>query len=79
MCWFSVPGYKLWETQPNSQGIVALLALSILKNFDLTQYEHNSEEYLHLLIEAFRFYNCFFNELIGLLQCHTSFQIIPFP
>jgi len=45
-------GYRLWETQPNSQGIVALMTLSILKNFDLSIYEHNSCDYLHLLIEA---------------------------
>ena len=29
-------GVRLWECPPSGQGIVALMALSILKHFDLT-------------------------------------------
>jgi len=47
-------GYRLWETQPNSQGIVALIMLNILKNFNLKDLDHNSSAYLHILIEATR-------------------------
>nr|XP_039269771.1 glutathione hydrolase-like YwrD proenzyme isoform X2 [Styela clava] len=44
----------LWETAPNSQGIVALITLNILKNFDLKQHKPDSPEYLHILIEALK-------------------------
>src|SRR5581483_6792373 len=35
-------------------GIVALETLNLLENFDLRALEHNSAEYLHLLIEALK-------------------------
>src|SRR5581483_7626896 len=35
-------------------GIVALETLNLLENFDLRALEHNSAEYLHLLIEAMK-------------------------
>ncbi|CAK8675222.1 glutathione hydrolase-like YwrD proenzyme [Clavelina lepadiformis] len=47
-------GLRLWEIPPNSQGIVALEVLNILKNFNLEEMAHNSADYLHLLIEAVR-------------------------
>ncbi|XP_078489733.1 glutathione hydrolase-like YwrD proenzyme [Ciona intestinalis] len=47
-------GFRLWEIPPNGQGIVALEALNILKNFDIGELKHNSAEYLHLLVEAVR-------------------------
>ncbi|ELU08360.1 hypothetical protein CAPTEDRAFT_163281 [Capitella teleta] len=47
-------GVRLWETAPNGQGIVALMALNILKEFDLKGMQHNSTKYLHVLIEAIR-------------------------
>ena len=53
-------GWTIWETPPNSQGITTLIALGILRaleeehGLDLSKMEHNSAEYLHLLIEALR-------------------------
>src|SRR5581483_11825114 len=44
----------LYECPPNGQGIVALETLNLLENFDLRALEHNSAEYLHLLIEAMK-------------------------
>ncbi len=47
-------GYDVYECPPNSQGLTAILALNILEGYDLQSLEHNSPEYLHLLIEAVR-------------------------
>jgi gamma-glutamyltranspeptidase/glutathione hydrolase len=48
----SYRGHDVWELPPNGQGIAALQMLNILEGFDLGAMEHNSAEYLHLLIEA---------------------------
>ncbi|KAJ7492735.1 gamma-glutamyltranspeptidase [Mycena latifolia] len=52
----------LYECPPNGQGLTALIALGILENLQeqgtikpLLKMEHNSAEYLHVLIEALRF------------------------
>ncbi|CAR30912.1 ZYRO0E05434p [Zygosaccharomyces rouxii] len=53
-------GGRIWEIPPNSQGLVVLLALGIIKELqksgtiDLYAMKHNSAEYLHLLIEALK-------------------------
>ena len=47
-------GYDVYECPPNGQGLVALLALNILEGYNLQSLEHNSPEYLHLLIEALK-------------------------
>lgn len=50
--------HKVWEIPPNGQGLVALLALGIIQQLhksgkiDLYKLEHNSAEYLHVLVEA---------------------------
>lgn len=44
--------YEVFECPPNGQGIATLLALNIVKGFDLEDLGHNSAKYLHLLIEA---------------------------
>ena len=47
-------GVRVWEIPPNGQGIVVLLALNILKNFPMKDMKHNSTEYIHVVVEAFR-------------------------
>ncbi|KZT30675.1 gamma-glutamyltranspeptidase [Neolentinus lepideus HHB14362 ss-1] len=51
----------VYECPPNGQGITALIALGILENLQesskiksLLEMEHNSPEYLHILVEALR-------------------------
>ena len=45
-------GFDVWELPPNGQGIAALQILNLIEPFDLASMGHNSDEYLHLLIEA---------------------------
>lgn len=51
----------LHELPPNNHGIVALIAIGIINTLqkqgriDLTKMDHNSPEYLHLIVEALKF------------------------
>lgn len=45
-------GYEVWELPPNGHGIVALMALNILKGFDFT--DRDGVETLHRQIEAMK-------------------------
>ncbi len=45
-------GYTLHELPPNGQGIVALIALGILENFDVASHPVDSADSVHLQIEA---------------------------
>ncbi|KAJ8374346.1 hypothetical protein SKAU_G00049260 [Synaphobranchus kaupii] len=47
-------GVRLWECPPNGQGIAAIIALNILKNFSMKEMGHNSGRYLHVLTEALK-------------------------
>ncbi len=47
-------GYTVCQSAPNSNGIVMLLALNILKGYDLRNLGRNSPEYLHVLIESLK-------------------------
>jgi gamma-glutamyltranspeptidase/glutathione hydrolase len=47
-------GVTLYEHPPNAQGLIALLALSILENFDPAAMGANSAGYYHTLIEALK-------------------------
>jgi gamma-glutamyltranspeptidase / glutathione hydrolase len=48
----SYRGYTLHEIPPNGQGIVALIALGILENFDMASLPTDSADSTHLQIEA---------------------------
>lgn len=45
-------GYDVWELPPNGQGIAALQMLNLIEGFDLAGMGHNSDDYLHTLVEA---------------------------
>jgi len=45
-------GYTVHELPPNGQGIVALMALGILENFDVASHPVDSPDSIHLQIEA---------------------------
>jgi gamma-glutamyltranspeptidase/glutathione hydrolase len=47
-------GLNLHELPPNGQGLTALMALGILNSFDLTRFEPNSPQSIHLQIEAIK-------------------------
>lgn len=52
---------NIWEHPPNGQGLVALMALSLLEELQLAEkiaplrsLRHNSADYVHALVEVFR-------------------------
>jgi len=47
-------GYTLHELPPNGQGIVALIALGILRHFDLARHPVDGPDSVHLQIEALK-------------------------
>jgi len=47
-------GHEVYEIPPNGQGITALIALNILEDFGLEDYDPHSADYYHILIEAMR-------------------------
>lgn len=47
-------GYRVFECPPNGQGIAALMALNLAKQFDLKAMGYLSADYLHVLIEAMK-------------------------
>ena len=47
-------GYQLHEMPPNGQGIAALIALGILRHFELASFPVDSADSLHLQIEAMK-------------------------
>ena len=47
-------GHRVWECPPNGQGLAALLALNLVRGFDLTELEPLGAERMHLLVEAMR-------------------------
>ncbi|TFF99633.1 MAG: gamma-glutamyltransferase [Promethearchaeota archaeon] len=47
-------GIKVHELPPNGQGLAALIALGILKEFNIKNHEINSPETVHLQIEAMK-------------------------
>ncbi len=47
-------GFDLHELPPNGQGLAALIAVGILKHFDLKKYSVDSADSIHLQIEAMK-------------------------
>jgi gamma-glutamyltranspeptidase/glutathione hydrolase len=47
-------GYDIWELPPNGQGLAALVALGILNRFDLSTYESESANSIHLQVAAMK-------------------------
>jgi gamma-glutamyltranspeptidase/glutathione hydrolase len=47
-------GLDVYQSAPNSQGIVMLMALNILEGFDLLAMGHNSADYVHVVTEAMK-------------------------
>lgn len=45
-------GLEVYQSAPNSQGIVMLMALNILEGYDLKAMGHNSADYIHVVTEA---------------------------
>jgi len=50
----SYKGLDVFQSAPNSQGIVLLMALNILEEIDLRGMGHNSPEYLHTIVETMK-------------------------
>jgi gamma-glutamyltranspeptidase/glutathione hydrolase len=50
----SYKGYDVYQSAPNSQGIVLLQTLNLLEPVDLKSMGHNSAQYVHTLIEALK-------------------------
>ncbi|MEZ5400534.1 MAG: gamma-glutamyltransferase [Bryobacteraceae bacterium] len=50
----SYKGLDVYQSAPNSQGIVLLLALNILEGIDLRALGHNTPAYLHTVVEAMK-------------------------
>lgn len=47
-------GYTIYELPPNSQGLCALEAIRIASHVNLEEFEFNSSEYLHRMIESMK-------------------------
>jgi gamma-glutamyltranspeptidase/glutathione hydrolase len=47
-------GLNVYQSAPNSQGIVMLIALNILEGFDLGGMGHNSADYVHVVTESLK-------------------------
>ena len=58
-------GYQVYESAPNSQGIVLLIALEILEGYDLKALGWNSVDYLHVVTEALKLAFADRNQYIG--------------
>ncbi len=57
--------YEVYQSAPNSQGIVMLIALNILEEFDLKNLGHNSPNYLHVITETLKLAFADRDEYIG--------------
>lgn len=58
---YNLKNVTIWECPPNGQGLIALIAIGIIEQLQkqnkiplLEKFQHNSAEYLHILIESLR-------------------------
>ena len=58
-------GLDVYESAPNSQGIVLLIALEILEGFDLEALGHGSADYVHLVTESLKLAFADRNQWVG--------------
>eukprot|EP00923_Selenidium_pygospionis_P002495 GHVN01003866.1.p1 GENE.GHVN01003866.1~~GHVN01003866.1.p1 ORF type:complete len:374 (+),score=74.69 GHVN01003866.1:1037-2158(+) len=58
-------GFTFHEPPPNGQGLTALMALNILKTFDIKAMGHNSGDHTHLMMEAVKLAFADAHEFIG--------------
>ena len=58
-------GYEVYESAPNSQGIVLLIALNIVEGMDVKSLGFASPDYLHVLTEALKLAFADRDEYIG--------------
>ena len=58
-------GKKIFQLPPNTQGIITLIMMRILENFNLNKYNHNSTSRTHLLIEAAKIAYSLRDKLLG--------------
>ncbi len=61
-------GLEVYQSAPNSQGIVMLLALNILEGFDLAAMGHNSADYVHVVTESLKLAFADRNRYVGDLR-----------
>ncbi len=47
-------GYQVYSQPPGGSGMTVLQALNILEHFDFAAFEHNAEEFVHLVAEALK-------------------------
>ena len=58
-------GLEVYQSAPNSQGIVMLMALNILEGFDLNALGYGTADYLHLVTESLKLAFADRNQYIG--------------
>ena len=56
---------EIFQLPPNTQGVISLLILKILNNFDASKYNFDNPERIHLMIEAAKIAYFYRNKLLG--------------
>ena len=56
---------EIFQLPPNTQGVISLLILKILNNFNISKYNFNNPERIHLIIEAAKIAYFYRNKLLG--------------
>jgi len=56
---------EIFQLPPNTQGVISLLILKILNNFNVSKYNFDNPERIHLIIEAAKIAYFYRNKLLG--------------